>query len=131
MVKAVVESYNRRPKAVARADRLAQAVSLDLAAAGWAAAVDNYFGRVSKPRILEAVREAKEPTAAERIAQLKKAKMAAEAETQLAGTGWLPEPLCMPGVQTAVVADETAIGDLPVEPDTDHSAGEAEAIAAE
>lgn len=130
-INAVVESYNRRPKAVAHADRLAQAVSLDLAAAGWTATVENYLGRVSKARILEAVREAKGQTAAERIAQLKKGEMATEAETLLSGTGWLPEPLRMHGAQTVVVADETAIGDLPAEPDTDHSADEAEAIAAE
>jgi ParB family chromosome partitioning protein len=130
-INAVVEPYNRRPKAVAHADRLAQAVSLDLAAAGWTATVDNYLGRVSKARILEAVREAKGQIAAERIAHLKKGEMAAEAETLLAGTGWLPEPLRMPGAQTAAAADETAIGNLPVEPDTDHSAGDAEAIAAE
>ena len=130
-INAVVEPYNRRPKAIAHADRLAQAVSLDLAAAGWAATVDNYLGRVSKARILEAVREAKGQTAAERIAQLKKGEMAAEAEALLSGTGWLPEPLRMPGVQTAVAADETAIGDLSAEPDNDHPAGEAEAVAAE
>ena len=130
-INAVVESYNRRPKAVAHADRLAQAVSLNLAAAGWMATVDNYLGRVSKARILEAVREAKGQAAAERIAPLKKGEMAAEAETLLSGTGWLPEPLRMAGAQTAPAEDETAIADLPVEPDTDHSAGEAEAIAAE
>ena len=130
-INAVVEPYNRRPKAVAHADRLAQAVSLDLAAAGWTPTVDNYLGRVSKARILEAVREAKGQIAAERIAQLKKGEMAAEAEALLSGTGWLPEPLRMPGVQTAAAADETAIGDLSVESDNDHPAGEAEAVAAE
>jgi len=130
-INAVVEPYNRRPKAVAHADRLAQAVSLDLAAAGWTATVDNYLGRVSKARILEAVREAKGQKPAERIAQLKKGEMAAEAETLLSGTGWLPEPLRMPGVQMAAVADETAIGNLSVESDNDHPAGEAEAVAAE
>ena len=30
-----------------------------MAAAGWSPTVDNYFGRVAKARILEAVREAK------------------------------------------------------------------------
>ena len=130
-INAVVEPYNRRPKAVAHADRLAQAVSLDLATAGWTATVDNYLGRVSKARILEAVREAKGQIAAERIAQLKKGEMAVEAETLLSGTSWLPEPLRMPGVQTAAAADETAIGDLSVESDNDHPAGEAEAVAAE
>jgi ParB family chromosome partitioning protein len=130
-INAVVEPYNRRPKAIAHADRLAQAVSLDLAAAGWGATADNYLGRVSKARILEAVREAKGQAAAERIAHLKKGEMAAEAAALLGGTGWLPEPLRMAGAQTAATADETAIGDLPARPDTDHSAGEAEAIAAE
>ena len=130
-INAVVEPYNRRPRSVAHADRLAQAVSLDLATAGWTATVDNYLGRVSKTRILEAVREAKGQIAAERIAQLKKGEMAVEAETLLSGTSWLPEPLRMPGVQTAAAADETAIGDLSVESDNDHPAGEAEAVAAE
>ncbi|MGP8025797.1 MAG: hypothetical protein ACLPJJ_03650 [Acidocella sp.] len=83
-----------------------------MVATGWTATVDNYLGRVSKARILEAVREAKGQNAAECIAQLKKGEMAAEAKTLLSGTGWLPEPLRMPGVQTAVTADETAIGDL-------------------
>ena len=130
-INAVVEPYNRRPKAIAHADRLAQAVSLDLAAAGWAPSVDNYLGRISKARILEAVREAKGQAAAERIAHLKKGEMAAEAEALLIGTDWLPEPLRMSGVQTAVAADETAIGDLSAEPDNDHPADEAEAVAAE
>ena len=130
-INAVVEPYNRRPKAIAHADRLAQAVSLDLAAAGWTATVDNYLGRVSKARIVEAVREAKGQAAAERIAQLKKGEMATEAEALLSGTGWLPEPLRMPGAETAAAGNKTAIGDLSAEPDTDHSAGEAEAIAAE
>ena len=79
-INAVAEPYNRRPKAIAHADRLAQAVSLDLAASGWAATADNYLGRVSKARILEAVREVKGRSASERIAQLKKAEMATEAE---------------------------------------------------
>jgi ParB family chromosome partitioning protein len=44
---------------LAQADRLARAVGLDMVAAGWRPTVDNYLGRVTKPRILEAVREAK------------------------------------------------------------------------
>ena len=41
-----------------QADRLARAVGLDMVEAGWRPTVDNYLGRVTKPRILEAVREA-------------------------------------------------------------------------
>jgi len=61
--------------------------------AGWRPTVDNYLGRVTKPRILEAVREAKGEPAAQLIDHLKKAEMAKEAERLLDGTGWLPEPL--------------------------------------
>ena len=60
---------------------------------GWRPTVDNYLGRVTKPRILEAVREAKGEQSAQLIDHLKKAEMAKEAERLLEGTGWLPEPL--------------------------------------
>ena len=36
---------------LAQADRLARAVGLDMVAAGWRPTVDNYLGRVTKPRI--------------------------------------------------------------------------------
>ncbi|MBY0322426.1 MAG: ParB N-terminal domain-containing protein [Reyranella sp.] len=78
---------------IAQADRLGHAVGLDMVAAGWRPTVDNYLGRVTKPRILEAVREAKGDQAAQLIDHLKKAEMAKEAERLLDGTGWLPEPL--------------------------------------
>jgi len=92
-VNAVHEAWNRRPRAFAHADRLAQAVDLDMTAAGWKPTVDNFLGRVTKARILQAVAEAKGQPAADRIEHLKKGDMAAEAETLLADTGWLPEPL--------------------------------------
>ena len=85
------------PRALVHADLLAQAVDLDMATAGWVPTVDNYLGRITKARILAAVTEAKGPGAADRIAHLKKGEMAAEAETLLADTGWLPEPLRTPG----------------------------------
>lgn len=87
------ESHNRRPGVVAHGDLLAHAAGLDMVAAGWCPTVDNYLGRVSKPRILEAVREAKGERAAQLIDHLKKADMAREAERLLENTGWLPEPL--------------------------------------
>ena len=61
--------------------------------AGWKPNVDNYLGRVTKPRILEAVREAKGEQSVQLIDHLKKGDMAREAERLLEGTGWLPEPL--------------------------------------
>jgi len=76
-----------------QADVLARAVGLDMVAAGWKPTVDNYLGRVTKPRILEAVREAKGEPSVQLIDHLKKGDMAREAERLLEGTGWLPEPL--------------------------------------
>ena len=94
---AVVDPYNRRPRAIAYADGIAEAVDLDMATAGWAPTVENFFGRVTKPRILQAVREARGEREAERIEHLKKGDMAAQAQELLAGSGWLPEPLRTPG----------------------------------
>ncbi|TAH68519.1 MAG: DNA-binding protein [Rhodopseudomonas palustris] len=88
------------------ADVLACAVGLDMVAAGWTTGVDNYLGRVTKPRILEAVREAKGESSAQLIGHLKKADMAREAERLLEGTGWLPEPLRLTDAETATVTGE-------------------------
>jgi ParB family chromosome partitioning protein len=90
-----------------QADRLARAVGLDMVEAGWRPTVDNYLGRVTKPRILEAVREAKGEQSAQLIDHLKKAEMAKEAERLLEGTGWLPEPLRM----SEATGDDTADAD--------------------
>lgn len=78
---------------MAEADRIAHATGLDMVEAGFRPTVDNYLGRVTKPRILEAVREGAGDRAADLIAHLKKGDMAKEAERLLADTGWLPEPL--------------------------------------
>ena len=106
-VNAVHEAWNRSPRRIAHADRLARAVNLDMSAAGWRPTVDNYFGRVPKARILEAVREAKGDPSVQLIDHLKKPDMAREAERLLAGTGWLPEPLRTP-VESAVQPDAGA-----------------------
>lgn len=102
-VNAVHEAWNRRPKAFVHADRLAQAVDLDMAAS-WTPTAANFLGRVTKARILQAVAEGRDQRAADRIEHLKKVEMATEAETLLSGSGWLPEPLRTPGrVMTAIV----------------------------
>jgi len=59
--------------------------------------VDTFPGRVTKAHVLQAVTEAKGKRAAYAIEHLKKGEMAARAETLLAGSGWLPEPLRTPG----------------------------------
>jgi len=91
-----------------QADRLARAVGLDMVEAGWRPTVDSYLGRVTKPRILEAVREAKGEPSSQLIDHLKKAEMAKEAERLLDGTGWLPEPLRSPDTATADATDGAA-----------------------
>ncbi|MBZ9740674.1 ParB/RepB/Spo0J family partition protein [Mesorhizobium sp. CO1-1-4] len=75
------------------ADRLSHATGLDMVDAGWRPTVENYLGRVTKSRILEAVREGIGEQAAQLIDHLKKGDMAKEAERLLADSGWLPEPL--------------------------------------
>lgn len=107
-VYAVHESWNRAPGGKRQADRLACAVSLDMTAAGWTPTAENYLNRVPKARILEAVTEAKGAGMAELIEGLKKSDMAEQAERLLADTGWLPEPLRTPGVETASHAGEGA-----------------------
>lgn len=92
-VNAVHEPWNRNPGRFAHATQLAQTLRLDMVEAGWAPTVENYLGRVTKARILEAVREAKGEASSQLIDHLKKPEMAKEAERLLAGTGWLPEPL--------------------------------------
>jgi ParB family chromosome partitioning protein len=87
-------------------DVLARAVGLDMVASGWKPTADNYLGRVTKPRILEAVREAKGEQSVQLINHLKKGDMAREAERLLEGTGWLPEPLRLDEV--SAVGEPTA-----------------------
>ena len=109
-VNAMFESFNRRPRALAHADRLAEALDLDMVAAGWAPTVDNYLGRVTKTRILGAVREAKGERPAQLIDHLKKGDMADKAEALLTGSGWLPEPLRTPGKPIAPSLDASEKG---------------------
>ncbi|QPC91518.1 ParB/RepB/Spo0J family partition protein [Mesorhizobium sp. INR15] len=78
---------------LAEADHLARAVGLDMITAGWRPTVGNYLGRVTKARILEAVREGAGKQAAQLIDHLKKGDMAREAERLLVDRCWLPEPL--------------------------------------
>jgi ParB family chromosome partitioning protein len=113
---------------LAHASRLAEAVQLDMAgggggqqgstsaAGGWRPTVESYLGRVTKARILQAVREAKGAPAAGRIAHLKKGEMAEQAQDLLAGSGWLPEPLRTPGqVATTAAAIAGAAAEQPAD----------------
>jgi len=78
------------------------------------------------------VAEAKGQRAADRIEYLKKSDMAAEAETLLSETGWLPEPLRTPAVaETAAKDGITAMGETAGIADSEDAAGKPHAIAAE
>jgi len=100
---------------LSQADRLARSTGLDMVAVGWQPTVGNYLGRVTKPRILEAVREGAGDRAAELIGHLKKGDMAKEAERLLTDTGWLPEPLRMvdDGAEVDLASTEGDADDLP------------------
>jgi ParB family chromosome partitioning protein len=108
-VNAVFDAYNRRPRALAHADRLAEALDIDSAAAGWTPTVESYLGRVTKARILQAVGEACGDDAARRLQDLRKGEMAETAETLIESSGWLPEPLRTAGRNFGALAQGTPV----------------------
>jgi ParB family chromosome partitioning protein len=90
-----VAARDSRDMAADHADQLAQAVLLDMRPQ-WKPTVQNYLGRVSKDRILEAVREGVSKEAADNLASMKKLAMAEAAEHRLQGRDWLPPVLRAP-----------------------------------
>jgi ParB family chromosome partitioning protein len=127
---------------LAQADRLARATGMDMVAAGWKPTVSNYLGRVTKPRILEAVREGAGERAAQLIDHMKKGDMAKEAERLLSDSGWLPEPLRLASIDgdqsgpddQADTGEDTALPDFLTADGEDEDTDEDEvqhAIAAE
>ncbi|BCN39742.1 chromosome partitioning protein ParB [Alicycliphilus denitrificans] len=78
---------------------LAQAVGLDMAA-WWQPTAEGYFKHVSKAVILDAV-GAFAPESVTRLAKLKKADIASEAERLADGTGWMPAIFKAAGPQDA------------------------------
>lgn len=74
------------------ADQLAETLELNMAT-HWEATAENYFGRVSKGLIAEAVTEMAGAGAAKRIEGMKKPVMALEAQVIAYSSGWLPIPL--------------------------------------
>ncbi|MFB9342863.1 ParB/RepB/Spo0J family partition protein [Aminobacter aganoensis] len=105
---AVVEPWNKRPGAIAHADALAATIQFDMVAAGWEPTVDNYLGRVTKARIVQAVREGRGEDSAQLIDHMKKDLMAREAARLLEGSNWLPEPLRLES-DDAIAASDTAV----------------------
>ena len=127
---------------LAQADRLARATGLDMAQVGWRPTVGNYLGRVTKTRIVEAVREGAGERAAQLIDHMKKGDMAKEAERLLTDSGWLPEPLRLASIDgdqsgpddQADTGEDTALPDFLTEDGEDEDTDEDEvqhAVAAE
>ena len=106
-VNAVRLPRDHRPRALATADRLAEAVALDMTGY-WRPTVRAYLGRVTKARILEAVREAVSAEAADRMADMKKPDRAEAAAQLLATTDWLPALMRSPQAAQQDVAQSAA-----------------------
>jgi ParB family chromosome partitioning protein len=74
------------------ADALATALNMDMR--NWfTPTAENFFSKVSKTRILEAMTDAGKAPNSNAPAQLKKSALAELAEKAITGTGWLPEPV--------------------------------------
>lgn len=84
-------------------EELAQAVGLDMAA-WWKPTNEGYFRHVPKAAILEAV-EQFAPAHVTRLAKLKKADIASEAERLADGTGWMPVIFKVEGTDDATAQD--------------------------
>jgi ParB family chromosome partitioning protein len=89
-----VQGKQDRPdcERISHTDRLSVALGLDMKA-WFTPNAANYFGHVSKPQILSAITEATARPAKRSWDKLKKSELAAVAEREVAGTGWLPQPL--------------------------------------
>ncbi|MBV8470931.1 MAG: ParB N-terminal domain-containing protein [Burkholderiaceae bacterium] len=80
-------------------EELAQAVGLDMAA-WWQPSAEGYFQHIPKAAILQAVGDYA-PEQVSRLAKLKKADIACEAERLAHGTGWMPAVFKAEGPQEA------------------------------
>ena len=72
------------------ADRLASYLQIDMNR-WYTPTADQFFSRISKAHILEAIQEAGKTVPS--AGSLKKAELANLAEREINGTGWLPKPL--------------------------------------
>lgn len=93
-------------KRLVHGDHIAHAVSLDMTK-WYAPTAEGYFNRIRRNQILASIDEAKGGHGPA-LEKLKKAEFAARAEAQIAGTGWLPEPLRV-GPASDALADTAAL----------------------
>ncbi|WP_273646586.1 ParB/RepB/Spo0J family partition protein [Pseudomonas aeruginosa] len=94
------------PRAIQRhpGAELAHAVGLDMAT-WWQPTAEGYFKHLPKAAILEAVGQFA-PSHVTRLAKLKKADIASEAERLTDGTGWMPAMFKAEGAETAPAQDD-------------------------
>ncbi len=76
------------------ADAIAMALTFDMTK-WFTPTAENFFSRVSKSRIAEALAEAGKPANPETL-KLKKPELALFAESEIKATAWLPEPVRIP-----------------------------------
>lgn len=103
-VASTVDVVTPRASAQQPGAELAQAVGLDMAA-WWKPTAEGYFRHVPKASILDAVGEFA-PSHVARLAKLKKADIASEAERLADGTAWMPAIFQADAPQQNVAADE-------------------------
>ncbi|NQE64365.1 ParB/RepB/Spo0J family partition protein [Caulobacter sp. RHG1] len=134
-VNATSEAWNRRPRALAHADDLAQALSLDMVAAGWAPTAETFLSRLTKAQIVQVVTEAKGAPSVEPLAGLKKDEMVATAAETMAGSNWLPKVLrtraASPEGEAAALEGATAVGSETPSSDPDDRSAAPHVLAAE
>jgi ParB family chromosome partitioning protein len=121
-VSAITSREGDRPAAL-----LAQAVGLDMGQ-WWTPTAAGYFEHVSKAKALEAV-QVFAPGEVHRLAKLKKAQIAAEAERLAAGSGWLPAMFRPAGAVTQKPAPQSEAQETAAAVDDDEGAEEAQALA--
>lgn len=84
-------AYGASRDAALHADQLAISLAID-PSCWFVPTAENYFSRIPKDKILEALTEAGKDAGPARQG-LKKAELAKLADSELDGTGWLPKPL--------------------------------------
>lgn len=105
-VAATVDVVTPRAAQQQPGEELAQAVGLDMAA-WWKPTAEGYFQHIPKAAILDAVGDFS-PEQVSRLAKLKKADIASEAERLADGTGWMPAIFRAEAPQQDVTAEAEA-----------------------
>jgi len=91
-VDAVTSKYDSNPDRIAHGDALAAALNLDMKQ-WFTPTAENFFKRVGRQTIVNAIKEATGKPSKRSWEKMKMSELAALAERETAGKGWLPQPL--------------------------------------